>query len=254
MTTSGRGGDAWACVCYRRVELVYPLAKVLFRPVLRHGVRWTVEGAHLIPVRGPVILASNHVSYLDPFVLGYLADLRKRRVRFLAKAELFEKSGLGVLLRSMRQIPVQRGTEAAASSLDAARAALEAGECVAVFPEGTISLDLDPMPGRTGAARLAAATGVPVIPVGLWGLHRVLFKGRPPRWRWGVAESVVVGTPLRVSPDEDVHAATDRIMAAVAEAVARAREIYPQRPAPGEDPWWVRPPGSARLRPSRSVP
>ena len=92
---------------------------------------------------------------------------------------------------------MQRNTVDAAASLDAAVAALEAGECVAVFPEGTISLDLEPMPGKTGAARLAALTGVPVTPVGLWGAHRILFKGRKPRWRAGSPRPSSSGTPCR---------------------------------------------------------
>jgi 1-acyl-sn-glycerol-3-phosphate acyltransferase len=229
------------------VEVTYGLARAAFLPLLHSGVRWTIEGVHLIPVRGPVLLASNHVSYLDPLVLGYLADRRHRKVRFLAKSELFERPLLGHLLRSMGQIPVARGTETAAVSLGAAAAALGAGECVAVFPEGTISLDLDPMPGRTGVARLAAATGVPVTPVGLWGLHRVLTKGRPPAWRWGIAEVVVVGAPVRIGPDEPAREATGRVMTAVARAVARARELYPQRPGPDDDRWWVRSPDSAAV-------
>jgi 1-acyl-sn-glycerol-3-phosphate acyltransferase len=212
-------------------------------------MRWTFEGAHRVPTYGPVILASNHISYLDPLVLAYLADRRRRRVRFLAKAELFDKRGLGWGLRRIRQIPVHRNTSDAAASLADAVAALEHGECVAVFPEGTISLDLEPMPGKTGAARLAAATGVPVTPVGLWGAHRLLFKGRKAHWRRGVAESVIVGDPVRVGPDDDVYDATDRIMDAVARCVARARAVYPQTPAPDDDGWWVRAPDSAVVRP-----
>ena len=126
--------------------------------------------------------------------------------------------------------------------------ALRAGECVCVFPEGTISTDLEPMPGKTGTARLAAMSGVRVTPVGLWGAHRILTKGRKPDWRTGVAETVVVGDPVHVAPDEDVYGATDRIMAAIAACVARARAVYPQRPE-GDDDWWVRAPETAVLRP-----
>ena len=230
------------------VELVYPVARVALLGPLRFGMEWTIEGAHLIPPRGPVILASNHTSYLDPFALAYLADRRHRRVRFLTKAELFEKRGLGPLLRNMRQIPVLRNTASAAGALDAAVAAIDRGECLAIFPEGTISLDLEPMAGKSGTARLAEATGVPVTPVGLWGAHRILFKGRKPHWRTGVAETAVVGAPVRIGPDESTSAATARIMAAIAACVARAREIYPQRAQPGEDDWWVRGPETARVR------
>ena len=138
----------------------------------------------------------------------------------------------------------------AASSLDEAVVALGRGECIAVFPEGTISLDLEPMAGKTGVARLAAASGVPVTPIGVWGAHRLLFKGRKPSWRHGIAEAVVVGDLVRVAPDDDVYDATDRIMGAIAACVARARTIYPQHPGPGEDAWWVRTPETAVLRPA----
>jgi 1-acyl-sn-glycerol-3-phosphate acyltransferase len=232
------------------VDAAYGLARNALWPALRFGVRWTIEGEDRVPTTGPVILASNHVSYLDPLALAYVADRRRRRVRFLAKRELFAKRGLGGLLRAAHQIPVDRGRAGAAASLDDAVDALGAGECVAVFPEGTISLDLEPMAGKSGTARLAAAAGVPVTPVGLWGLQRVLFKGRKPAWRWGVAETAVVGAPVVVSPGEDVFRATDRIMGAIAGAVATARRIYPQPPGPDDDGWWVRAPETAVVRPA----
>jgi 1-acyl-sn-glycerol-3-phosphate acyltransferase len=230
------------------VDAMYVVARSLLWPPLRFGIRWTIEGAQRIPVRGPVILASNHVSYLDPLVLAYLADRRRRRVRFLAKAELFDKQPLGTILKGAHQIPVKRGTSDAASSLDAAVDALGRGECVTVFPEGTISLDLEPMVGKSGTARLAQQSGVAVTPVGLWGMHRVMFKGRKPEWRTGVAESIAVGDPIRIAPGEDVREATDRIMSAICAQVARAREIYPQAPEGDDDGWWVRAPESAQLR------
>jgi 1-acyl-sn-glycerol-3-phosphate acyltransferase len=230
------------------VDATYVLARTLLYPPLRFGIQWTIEGAQTIPVHGPVILASNHVSYLDPLVLAYLADRRHRRVRFLAKSELFEKKPLGSILRGAHQIPVHRGSADAAASLDHAVEALRQGECVTVFPEGTISLDLEPMVGKSGTARLAQQSGVAVTPVGLWGMQRVMFKGRKPAWKTGVAETVAVGAPIRIGPDEDIRVATDRIMSAICTQVARAREIYPQQPEAGDDGWWVRPPETARLR------
>jgi 1-acyl-sn-glycerol-3-phosphate acyltransferase len=234
------------------VEPVFDGVKALLYPPMHLGVRWTIEGADHIPRTGGVILASNHTSYLDPLALAYLGLHRKRRTRFLAKEELFAKAGLGGILRGAHQIPVSRGTAGAAGSLVAAEDALRAGECVAVFPEGTISLDLDPMAGKTGTARVAAATGAPVVPIGMWGLHRVMFKGRKPRWRAGVAEVVHIGAPLTVAPDEDALDATDRIMGAICAAVATARATYPQAPTAKEGDWWVRPPATAVLRSCRT--
>jgi 1-acyl-sn-glycerol-3-phosphate acyltransferase len=179
--------------------------------------------------------------------LAYVTDRRGRRVRFLAKAELFAKPGLGTLLRAAHQIPVDRGTADAAGALSSAVDALHRGECVAVFPEGTISLDLEPMRGKSGTARLAQQAGAPVVPVGLWGTHRILMKGRKPNWKWGIPQVAVVGAPVVVPPDEHVKHATDRIMDAIAGCVGRARELYPESPAPGDDGWWWREPETVRV-------
>jgi len=226
------------------VDPVYSVAKGVFTPWLRWGLHWTVEGAEHIPTSGPVLIASNHVSYLDPLTLAWVADGRGRHVRFLAKAELFDKPGLGTLLRAAHQIPVRRGRVDAADALQSAVDALGRGECVAVFPEGTISQDLEPMAGKSGTARLARQAGVPVVPMGLWGTHRILTKGRKPHWQWGVAQTAVVGPPIVPRPDEHMKQTTDRVMAGIVECVARARALYPM-PSGGEDEWWWRGPDSA---------
>jgi 1-acyl-sn-glycerol-3-phosphate acyltransferase len=232
------------------VEPLYRLVEVLLRPPVRHGLRWRVEGVERIPAEGAVLLASNHLSYFDPIAVANLTDLAGRRVRFLAKAELFRNRALGAALRSMGQIPVERGTGDAAA-LDAAAAALTAGRCVHVFPEGTISDDLDPMAGKTGLARLARAAGVDVVPVGLWGTHRVIpAKGRKAK-RFRTPVVMVVGETVAVGPASNPRETTDRIMAGICAAVAEARRLYPP-PAPAEpDAWWARPPESARLRSCR---
>ena len=227
------------------VDAVYPAAKAVFSPWLRYGLRWTIEGESNIPVDGPAILASNHVSYLDPLTLAWVAARRKRRIRFLAKAELFKNPALGVLLRAAHQIPVYRGTADSSGALSAAVDALRRGECVAVFPEGTISQDFEPMRGKSGTARLAQASGIPIVPVGLWGTHRLLTKGRKPHFGWGIAQVGVVGEPVQIGEGERARDATLRIMDAITGCVARAREIYPQQPAPGDDAWWWRDPGTA---------
>ena len=232
------------------MELLYGLVEVLLRPPLRRGLRWRVQGVDRIPASGPVLLASNHVSYFDPIAVANLTDLAGRRVRFLAKAELFRNPVLGAALRSMGQIPVERGT-GDTSALDEAAAALSRGECVHFFPEGTTSGDLEPMAGKTGVARLARAAGVDVIAVGLWGTQRVIApRGRKGK-RFRTPVTVVVGETIFVGPTANPRATTDRIMAGVCAAVAEARRLYPA-PAPGEeDAWWVRGPETARLRSCR---
>ena len=181
------------------MEPVYRLAEELGRLPVRKNMRWHVEGVERIPSTGPVLLASNHISYFDPVAIGYLALKAGRRVRFLAKAELFEGRLMGACLRRMGQIPIERGRGDAAA-LDRAAAALRAGECVHVFPEGTISDEFEPMAGKTGLARLARSAGVEVLPVGLWGTHRVIPPGdqKPERWRTPI--TIVVGEPIRVGP------------------------------------------------------
>jgi 1-acyl-sn-glycerol-3-phosphate acyltransferase len=232
------------------VELLYGLVEVLLRPTVRRALRWRVEGVERVPAQGPVLLASNHLSYFDPIAVANLTDLAGRRVRYLAKAELFENRILGAALRRMGQIPVERGTGDAAA-LEAAAAALRRGECVHVFPEGTISDDLDPMAGKTGLARLAKAAGVDVMTVGLWGTQRIIPpKGRKPE-RWRTPVNVVVGETVPVGPDANPRETTDRIMAAVCAAVAEARRLYPPAPAGAGEAWWARPPESARLRSCR---
>ncbi len=233
------------------MEPVYSVVRSLLKPVVAHGLEWHVEGIHRIPRHGPAIVASNHSGYLDPLGVGYLTALQGRHCRFLTKRELFEKRFLGWALERMGQIPVDRGAADAVAALDAGADALADGRVVAVVPEGTISLDLDPMPGKTGAARLARLSGVPVTPLGMWGSHRVLFKGRPPSWQRGVAQVACLGAPVAVGEDDDVYEATDRIMEAVCAQVRKARALYPQTPRPGEDDWWVRPPETAVLRPCR---
>jgi 1-acyl-sn-glycerol-3-phosphate acyltransferase len=150
-------------------------------------------------------------------------------------------------LRAAHQIPVYRGTADSSGALSAAVDALRRGECVTVFPEGTISEDFEPMRGKSGTARLALASGIPVVPVGLWGTHRILTKGRKPHLQWGVPQVAVVGTPVPIGPDERPREATLRIMDAITECVSRARAIYPEHPRSDADTdaWWWRDPETA---------
>jgi 1-acyl-sn-glycerol-3-phosphate acyltransferase len=231
------------------MEPVWGLGRVLLYPI-RPMFRVVMVGRQHVPRTGPVLLASNHVSFLDPLLLLWLGERTRRKVRFLAMAELWRIRGMRFFLTHTHQIPVPRGTAAAGSSLMPALAALERGECLGIFPEGGISDDLDPMPGKTGIAWLAGLSGAPVVPVGVWGGQRLYPKGRKRRLRPGVFVSIVVGPPLSVGRDEDVCVATDRIMGAVAAAVRTAREIYPQRPKRRDDGWWVRPPETAVPRPT----
>jgi 1-acyl-sn-glycerol-3-phosphate acyltransferase len=218
----------------------YDVARALLRPPLRRGLRWRIEGLERIPAAGPALLAANHISLVDGPVVGYLADLQGREARFLAMAGLFRYPVLSGLLRRMGQIPVERASSQAAASLDAAAAALAGGELVVIFPEGGLSADLEPGRARTGVARLARVAGVPVIPVGLWGTHRLHAKDHGPRWRPGLVVAAAVGRPVTVPADGDDRAAAERIMAAIGTQLAAARLLYGEDPPPGEKAWWAR--------------
>ena len=118
----------------------------------------------------------NHISHVDPLTAAHFVYDHGRIPRYLAKSGLFKNKALGAFLRGAGQIPVERLSKNADGAYDAAVAAVRAGECVVVYPEGTITRDPDlwPMTGKSGAARIALATGCPVIPVGQWGAQELL--------------------------------------------------------------------------------
>ena len=233
--------------------MIYPALKAALGPALDRDLDWTIEGVEHIPERDPVLLGANHISHSDALCIAYAAAQRGRRTRCLARGDLFSVPVLGTILRGVGDIPVGRGKGTPESTFAAAQEALAAGWCLAMFPEGRISRDLEPLTARTGVARLAQSAGVPVVPIGLWGTHRIWAKGRVPRMRPGVAQVIAVGAPLAVEAGEEARPAADRIMAAICTQVARARELYPQRPAPGETAWWDAGPDTPRLRECRRV-
>jgi putative phosphoserine phosphatase/1-acylglycerol-3-phosphate O-acyltransferase len=151
-------------------------AMVLAQPQLLPFVRFDLGGLQRIPLHGPAIIVANHRSYFDPLAMGYLLARRGRAVRFLGKKEVFDAPVLGDLAAALGGIRVERGS-GSDEPLKSAEEALHAGEMVAIMPQGTIPRGpafFDPvLHGRWGAARLANATGAPVIPVGMWGTERI---------------------------------------------------------------------------------
>lgn len=212
---------------------IRPLIKAL-NAVLAPLSRRDWAGQERLPATGGVIVVANHISNADPLALGQFLAYSGRWPRFLAKSSLFTVPGLGRLLRRVGQIPVERGSSRSADALAAARVALEEGQAVVVYPEGTITDDPDlwPMRGRTGAARLALATFCPVVPVGQWGAEEFL-RGRqlglPRFWARPVLRAKV-GPPV---PLDDLRGrpldaallaeATERIMAALTALVEELR-------------------------------
>jgi 1-acyl-sn-glycerol-3-phosphate acyltransferase len=217
----------------------------VYRPVIRTaltlfrvlGFRFDLRGAEHLPASGGAVLAANHVSYFDFMFVGYAAHRRdKRLVRFMAKKAVFDHRVSGPLMRGMHHIPVDRSAGAAAYRH--AVTALRAGELVGVFPESTISRSYVPRPIKSGAARMAMEAGVPLIPVVVWGGHRVWTTGRRPVWRRRVAVTIWVDEPLPVAADDTVAAVTDRLAVRLRELVDKALAEYPDPGATGDD-WWL---------------
>lgn len=204
------------------------------------GMKWSVVviGGENIPAEGPAVLASNHIGYLDFVFSGYAARDRGRRVRFLAKKEIFDKRGVGWLMRQMGHVPVDRDG-AAKDSLTAAKDEIARGEIVGMFPEATISPSFVPRRGKTGTVRLAQETGAPIIPVAIWGTQRILTKWRPKNFRRGIPVVVNVGPPMVASPEEDTQEATDRLMASITDLLGKAQARYPVEPSSDDDRWWL---------------
>jgi 1-acyl-sn-glycerol-3-phosphate acyltransferase len=208
-----------------RRGLAFGFCVVILEPLLRMLTRHDWIDGTKIPAEGGCVVVGNHVSHVDPVTFGHFLYGHGRIVRFLAKAEVLDLPVLGRLIRATGQIPVYRLTTDASLAFRAAVAAVGEGKCVAVYPEGTITRDpgLWPMTGKTGAARIALTTDVPVIPVAQWGPQDILppYAKRPrlfPRRRITVkAGDPVDLTDLRgqkLTPAV-LRQATDRIMDAI---------------------------------------
>jgi 1-acyl-sn-glycerol-3-phosphate acyltransferase len=213
----------WIRLC---VAILYPLDTLLFK------IRWH----HLdrIPETGGVLLAVNHISQADPAAMARMIWQAGRLPRFLIKSGVFGWPIVGRMMTGAGQIPVYRGTADAQNSLRAATKALQDGECVIIYPEGTITSDPAywPMPAKTGVARIALDNPeIPVLPIGQWGAQRTLGRGgrfRPvPRHR----HEATVGEPIDLSAFRGREQSADLldevtavIMAAITAEVAQLRE------------------------------
>ncbi len=196
-------------------SILKPVLLVLTRP------RWI--DCTKIPAHGGAVIAANHVSHVDPLTFAHLIWDHGRLPRYLAKAGLFDVPLVGRLLRATGQIPVYRMSADATRAFTAAVEAVKEGKLVIVYPEGTITRDPDlwPMRGRSGAARIALAAGVPVIPIAHWGAHDLLYPyAKRPNLFPPTAITAKAGDPvdlddLRARPADHavIAEATDRIMA-----------------------------------------
>jgi len=217
----GRRGWAWA--------IAVPIVRPILLATTKH--RW-IDGEK-IPAQGGFLLVINHISEVDPIIVAHILWDHGRIPRYLAKAGLFKNKLLGFFLRSAGQIPVHRSSKDAAGAFDAAVEAVRAGQCVVVYPEGTITRDpgLWPMVGKSGAARIALATDAPVIPIGQWGAQELLAPyARKPDLFPRKLITMKVGDPVDLSDlaareqtPASISEATERIMAALTDLVEEVR-------------------------------
>ncbi|MEV8378577.1 lysophospholipid acyltransferase family protein [Kribbella sp. NPDC056861] len=216
-------------------DIVYPpvigLVKTGFK-VLDLGI--TMVGTEHIPTTGGAVLAVNHISYVDFVIGGYGAQPSKRLVRFMAKEVLFRNRYSGPLMRSLHHIPVDRG--AGAASYRQAVRYLRDGELVGVFPEATISRSFELKDFKSGAVRMAAEAGVPVIPMILWGTQRMMTKDHPRDFSRHQKVSITVGEPMHVAPEDDALEATAELRATMAGMLDRTISSYAEKPAGA---WWL---------------
>lgn len=217
-------------------------------------VRRDYRGMANIPASGPLVVASNHVSDVDPFVLGDYLTRCGRHGHFLAKQVLFTVPVFGRFLRAARQVAVSRDTLAAGRAMTEAARAAGAGATVVIYPEGKETLDPTnwPMTGKPGAAAVAIATGAPLVPVAVWGTQRIRGHGYTFRLFPRRDVTVLAGAPIDsgefagLPERERLESATDRVMAAILDLEQQVREQAAPRAVVAGRPGW--PPRVARRR------
>jgi 1-acyl-sn-glycerol-3-phosphate acyltransferase len=221
----------------RRREPIYTAAIAAGRALFGFWrLKRVITGAHHLPDSGGAVIAMTHFGYLDFALVEWATWLHnRRRIRFMAKKSVFDKPVVGSLMRGMRHIPVDM--KAGADAYRAAVEALRAGELIGVFPEAGVSSSFSVRHLKSGAVRLAAEAGVPIIPVAVWGGHRLMTKNRKISFadRFGVPVSFAVGKPLRVAPSADVRAVTSELRNELQELTDACQRAYP---VDGSGQWW----------------
>lgn len=217
-------------------DLVYPAVIGAARGVFRAlDLRITLEGDEHVPVSGPVIIASNHVSFLDFLLVGLAARRGRRYVRFLARHDVATNLPARPLMSAMRHVPVDRAAPAAAYLR--ARSLLSEGEALGVFPEAGVSTSYTVRALMPGAVALARETGAPLLPMVIWGPQRILTARQRIELTRGRPVSLQVGAPIRVGGD-DIAERTRSLGHRMQEMLDRLQARPEHRPVPGEPTPW----------------
>ncbi|WP_300404484.1 lysophospholipid acyltransferase family protein [uncultured Nocardioides sp.] len=221
----------------------YATTTLLGRVVLRGlEVRRDWHDEHHLPPSGPVLLASNHASFPDFVFVGEAGLSRGRRIRFLCRHDMWEVPVVGTAMRSMRHVPVDR--EAPAAAYLAARRLLAEGEPVCVFPEAGVSHSYTIRALMPGVAALARESGVPVVPVAVWGhqrlwpLRRHLDERAGLSLHRGVRVDVAFGEPFTVAPDADLVQVTHDLGHRMTHLLEGLQTMPHHTPRPGERARW----------------
>jgi 1-acyl-sn-glycerol-3-phosphate acyltransferase len=214
------------------------LSKIILRPGIRMMMRLDWSGQEHIPAGGPVILAANHLSYMDIFAVSLFADSARRYPVFLAKSSLFSIPVIGTIISKLGQLPVYRGQADAALVLrQAAELAAKNDACVIFYPEATVTRDPEqwPMVSKTGVARLSLESSIPVVPIAHWGAQRILPYGKyVPKLLPRKTVQIVAGPPVDLSEfvgqslsNQVLRGATDKVMTEVAALLGGLRGMTP---------------------------
>lgn len=215
----------------------YRVAVLVLLPILDHLTRQDWRGTEVLDTGTGIVVSGNHLSYVDPFTSAHALYRSNRPPRFLGKESVFRIPVLGAIVRNAGQIPVYRESDDASEALRAGVEAARRGECVLVYPEGTLTRDpgLWPMDGKSGAVRIALEADVPLIPFAQWGPQDILAPyGKRLRLLPRKVIHVRFGPPVDLSDlrgrpldAATLARATDRLMDAITGLLAQIR---------GEDP------------------
>jgi 1-acyl-sn-glycerol-3-phosphate acyltransferase len=219
------------------LDISYPVVIAVAKSWFKLGdIDIRMSGIENIPEEGGVLLAVNHLSFVDYLMAGYPGVQRGRLTRFMAKKEVFDHPVGGPVMRSFHHIAIDRSS--GQGGIEEAVRYLHDGECVGIFPEGTISRSFELQPLKTGAVRIAQEAGVPLVPIVLWGTQRFLTKGKPRDFKRHKTVGIEVGEPIHPKPEDNANALTRELQTRMEAMLDRLIQAHPEKEQPPGS-WWL---------------